>query len=466
MSRLLPLLLGTALLLTGCGSSSDGQGPSQQEGGNDTPSVEAVQARFGSLPLQERMSGTVEARNQVVIYPEIDAPVEAVLAQNGDFVNEGDPLVRLRDDQYREQVKQAEASLEIAQADERSARANLRELRSQLKRTERLAEQDFESQQQLESLRAQVEQAEANVERAEGQVNQAQATLAERRNDLRRTVVRAPITGQVGNRNAQVGQRVGPNTQLYTLGNLDTVRVEVPVSDRMMGRIEPGQSAQITAPALGDSTIQAEVTRVSPFISENSFSAEAEIEVPNPGGALKSGMFVKVDVAYAESQQATLVPLSALYEDPASGTRGVFVAPTLGSEVPVEMPDTYDPDDLPPLTQPTPTTFREVEVLAEGQQLAGVRGIDRDAWVITVGQNLLGTGTNEQVNARVRPMSWSRLMSLQRLQDTDLLQRVLKRQQEMAKRRFGDDTSGADTTQASATVPDSIQSVAARPSPQ
>ena len=454
MARSLLFLFAVALVVGGCGSSDDdAQNPQARRGQADDspPSVEAVQARFGALPLEERMSGTVEARNQVVIYPEISAPVETVIAQNGDYVEEGDPLVRLRDDQYQERVRQAEASLRITRADAKSARANLKELRSQLKRTERLAEQDFSSQQQLESLRAQVEQAEAQVERAEAQVEQAQATLDERQADLRRTVVRAPITGQVGNRNVQVGQRVDANTELYTMGDLDVVRVEVPVSDGMLGQIQEGQTARITAPALGDTTLTATISRVSPFISSGSYSAEAEIEVPNPNGLLKAGMFVQVDVAYAESQQATLIPLSALYEDPNTGRRGVFVAPTLGTEIPVETPDAEEGDDPPPLTQPTPTRFREVEILAEGAQTAGVRGIEPGDWVITVGQNLLSTSTDQRVDARVRPMTWSRLMALQRLQDTDLLRRILERQQEMAERRFGDsDTTQADTTQSSA----------------
>ncbi len=462
MARLI-LLLPAALLFSGCGSSSEDGGERQGRRGGEqsTPAVEAVQARYGSLPLEEQMSGTVEALNQVVISPEIDAPVEAVLAQNGDYVEKGEPLVRLRDDTYRERVRQAEASLQIAKADVKSARANLKELRAQLKRTERLAEQNFESQQQLESLRAQVAQAEAQVEQAKGQVAQAEATLDERQTDLRRTIIRAPISGQVGNRNVQVGQRVGPNTQLYTMGNLDSVRVEVGVTDRMTGRIQPGQTARISIPSASDTVVTAEVTRLSPFISNESYSAEAEIIIPNPGGLFKSGMFVQVDVAYAESQKAALVPLSALYEDPSSGTRGVFVAPTLGTEIPVETPDSYDPEDPPPLTQPTPTRFRDVEIVAEGQQLAGVRGIEPGAWIVTVGQNLLSTSADERVDARVRPLPWSRLMALQRLQDTDLLRDVLERQQRMAEQRFGD-SSGADTTQSSTaeqpTTPDTLRS--------
>ena len=453
MTRSIFLLLPAVLMFAGCGSSSeDGDRRRGRRGGEQsTPSVEAVKARYGSLPLKEEMSGTVEAFNQVTITPEIEAPVEEVMAQNGEYVQKGEPLLRLQDDAYRERARQAEASLRIAKADVKSARADLKELRAQLKRTKRLAKQNFESQQQLEALRAQVSQAEAQVARAEGQMAQAQATLDERQTDLRRTVIRAPIDGQVGNRNAQVGQRVGPNTQLYTMGNLDSVRVSVDVTDRMIGRIQPGQTARISIPSAGDTVVTAEVTRLSPFISNESYSAEAEIEVPNPGGLFKAGMFVRVDVAYAESQQATLVPLSALYEDPSSNTQGIFVAPTLGTEIPIETPDSYNPEDPPPLTQPTPTRFRDVEIVAKGEQLVGVRGVGPETWVVTVGQNLLSTSADERVDARVRPLPWSRLMALQRLQDTDLLRKILKRQQRMAEQRFGSssDTSATDTTQSS-----------------
>lgn len=449
MARLIPLFLGGALLLSGCGTSSDNnsQGPSQ-EAENSTPAVEAVQARDGTLPLEERMSGTVQARNQVAIFSELSEPVVSVEAQTGEYVEEGEPLVRLRRETYEQQVRQAKATVRTARAEAKSAQANLRELQSQLRRTEQLAEQDFESEQQLESLRAQVEQAEAAYEQAQAQVEQAQATLEERETALRRTVVRAPISGYVGQRNAEVGQRVGPDTRLYTLGDLDAVKVTVEVTDRMYGRIQPGQTARIHVPQ-EDTVLTASVTRMSPFLSDATYSAEAEIEVPNEDRLLNPGMFVEVDVAYGESERATIVPLSALYEDPASNTRGVFVAPTLGTEIPVEEPENFDEEDPPPLTPPTPTAFREVEILAEGQQTAGVRGIEPGDWVVTVGQNLLDNDTGERVDARVRPLPWSRLLALQRLQDTDLLNRVLERQQRLAEQRFGNDSTLEDTTQSS-----------------
>jgi hypothetical protein len=97
--------------------------------------------------------------------------------------------------------------------------------------------------------------------------------------------------------------------------------------------------------------------------------------------------------------------------------------------------------------------------VAEGQQTAGIRGVEPGDWVVTVGQNLLSTSADERVEARVRPMPWSRLLALQRLQDTDLLQRILERQQRLAEQRFGgQDTTQADTASA---APDSASATAA-----
>lgn len=396
------------------------------------------------------MSGTVRALNQVAIYPEVSGPIASVNVQTGEYVEAGDPLVRLDDAAYQDRVRQAEAALRIAQADAKSAEADLEEAQAQLRRTEQLAEQQFESEQQLETLRAQVQRTEANAERAQAQVEQARATLNERQTDLRRTVVRAPISGYVGQRNAEVGQRADTGTRLYTMGNLDTVKVLVQVTDRMFGRVRPGQTARIHAK---DTVLTASVTRMSPFLSDESYSAEAEIEIDNDEQLLNPGMFVEVDVAYGESQQATIVPMSALYENPDTGERGIFVAPTLGTEVPIETPETYDPQNPPPLSQPTPTEFRSVDILAEGQQTAGVRGVEPGTWVVTVGQNLLST-TDERIDARVRPMPWSRLIALQRLQDTDLLYRFLDRQREIAQRRFGNqDSTQADSSESSGLQP-------------
>lgn len=448
-SRAASLLFVTvSLFFAACGGSGaedrGGRGGPRGRGGEASiPAVEVVQARMGALPLEERLSGTVRAENQVAIYPEIAAPVLRVAAQDGDYVRAGQPLVYLRDTQYREQLRQAEASLAISEADAARAEADLRELQSRLRRTEELAAKQYQSAQELETLQAQVAGAEAGLRQAQARIELARASVEEQQEALRRTVVRAPISGYVGGRNAEVGMRVDTGTQLFTIGNLDVVRVEVAVPDAMIGRIQPGQTAVIAADGLGGRVLRAEVSRISPFLQAASYSAAAEIDVPNPDGLLRPGMFVTVDVHYGESEQATLVPVSALYEHPATGIVGVYVAATLGTEVPVEVPEAYDPAAPPPLSEPTPMTFRRVNVLARGREAVGIDGVRPGDWVVTVGQNLLSASPEERPPARVRAVPWERIAALQRLQDQDLLRAYMEKQQAIATRRL-DSLSNAE----------------------
>ena len=157
-------------------------------------------------------------------------------------------------------------------------------------------------------------------------------------------------------------------------------------------------------------------------------------------------MFVTVDVLYGESQQATLVPTSALWEDPSTGVLGVVVAQSLGTEIPVEEPESFDEEAPPPLLEATPMVFQSVEVLARGGDAVGILGAAPDTWVVVVGQHLLDGIANERISARARLIPWERISSLQDLQDEDLLRQFMARQQQMSKKTFDAESKSVDST--------------------
>ncbi|MFZ0389299.1 MAG: efflux RND transporter periplasmic adaptor subunit [Calditrichia bacterium] len=387
------------------------------------PAVEAVQARTGALPLTERLTGVVRAVNQVAIYPEVSAVIQQVFVQNGAVVNNRQPLIQLRNKEFQERLNQARASYQIAVAQAKQAEARLKEVNSELQRVKSLAEKELVSETELEMVQTRTISAEADLELANARVEQAKAVMDEREESLSQTMIRAPISGTVGNRNAEVGMLVSNSTRLFTIGQLDSVRVEVVLTDRMLQYIEKGQRTEIFAEGSGGGPLSAPLARISPFLHPVTHSTEAEIDLSNRSRELKPGMFVTVDVFYGESEEATLVPLSALYENPSTGTVGVYISRETLNREPV---GAVNPDQPVNLTDPVPFEFKEVEVVAKGCMEAGVRDIEPGNWVVTLGQELLGAGSGV---ARVRPVKWNWVEQLQKLQRQDLLEEIMQRQQ-------------------------------------
>jgi HlyD family secretion protein len=138
-------------------------------------------------------------------------------------------------------------------------------------------------------------------------------------------------------------------------------------------------------------------------------------------------MSVKVDVVHGESSRGTLVPLSALYEDPQSGQISLFVVSNMSSAS----------DE-----QPRPVTQRAIEVVARGAGTAAVTGVKEGEWVVSIGQHLLA---REQARtARVRPTTWERVLQLQGLQREDLLAGYLEKQQTIARTQGAEPPTSAE----------------------
>lgn len=423
------LLISLILLAGACSNTFTQEASGDFSGAEEgqIPVVEAVQARFGSLPLSERLNGTVIAENQVVLYPELSAKIARVMVRDGNYVERGDPLVYLEDRQYREQLQQAEATYRVNQAALKQAQARYQELEAQYKRTQMLAEEGLSSQLELDTLEAQMSAAEASIELARAQIQQAQSAIQESKEVLSRMVIRAPITGTVGQRNAEVGMQVNTSTQLFTIGNLKELKVQVVLTENMLQNVSTGQSARVHVRAQSQQpvTVEGRVARISPFLDPVTRSTEAEIELSTFDSRLRPGMYVPVDILYGESRQATLVPTSSVYANPNTGEEGVYVAPELASEAP---PRSNDSDSLSSTSPPTEIQFRPVQVLAEGRMEVGIVGVEPGTWVVTVGQNLLTGGVKK---ARVRTTTWEHIQTLQGLQRQDLLEQVLGEQGEV-----------------------------------
>jgi RND family efflux transporter MFP subunit len=418
-----------AILLSGFTACSGDEGSNSNQQQNQSgviPSVEAVQARFGSLPLVERFSGNVRSENQVALYPEISGVVQEVYVQNGDFVEQGEPIVKLNTGILEKQLQQAEADLKISNAQLKQAQAQLNEIQSEYRRVKQLEEKDLSSQAEVDQIEGQLLSAEADVELAEAQRDQSASLVEQRREELSKAIIKAPISGTVGQRNAEIGMQANTSTQLFLIGDLSKLKVEIVLTEEMLNQINVGQTARVFVNNNEGKqiAIDAKISRISPFLNEVTRSTEAEIDVNNEQGLLRPGMFVPVDILFGESEQATLIPVSALYTNTQTGESGVFLASSLGSEIePVSDSSSNNSSRPAAMSAPTPVEFVPINVIAQGRMELGVTGIESGQWVVTIGQDLLAEGREQ---ARVRSMGWERIYELQNLQREDLLEQIMQ----------------------------------------
>ena len=234
MPTIVGKIAGTAVavILSACYSESGEQGDEEEP---IIPVVEAVQTRTGALPLAERLAGSVVARNQTEIYAEVSARIMEVLASDGDRVEAGDQLVRLRATEFEEQLQQAEAGLRVADARVKQAEANNTRAQAALRRMATIVERNLGSAAQLETAQAEALSAQAELLLMQAERQQAASLVAERRGALDETAIRAPITGIVGGRNAEIGQLATTSTPLFVIGDPGSMRVTVTLPNACSG---------------------------------------------------------------------------------------------------------------------------------------------------------------------------------------------------------------------------------------
>ena len=180
--------------------------------------VSTITAEEREYNLPEKYVAHAEAVQEVELLPQVDGYIKEIRFKEGDIVKAGDILYVLDGERYQAIVNQRKADLEAAQ--------------SEARRTERywqrMQNADSRGVTQLER-----DNAEAGAESAKAAVLQAKANLVVAQYDLKKTLVTAPISGQIGKTAVHVGDYVSPNKgSLARIVQVDPIRVSFPLTDR------------------------------------------------------------------------------------------------------------------------------------------------------------------------------------------------------------------------------------------
>src|SRR5919202_4536940 len=232
-----------------------------------------------SVDVAFRVSGVVEEVTQVR-----GADGRTRNLQDGDPVRRGDVLARLRPDEFRDQVSDAQAALQQAQADFERA--------SQLYENRSVSKADYDA--------AYARYTASRVRLSQAELSQRDATL------------RSPSDGVILKRAVEVGSLAGPSAPAFTVADTRVVKVVFGVPDVIVTGLRPGGRLKIQAEAIPGATLEGRITRISPSADPNSRVFEVEAALPNRDGRLKVGMLATLRLGDRGPDRTPFVPLAAI----------------------------------------------------------------------------------------------------------------------------------------------------------
>lgn len=216
------------------------------------------------------------------------------------------------------QVRQAEAALMIArkQADSQTWESDIAMAAAQVEQ----ARAGHATAQSLVDAAAW----EAEITGARAAETQADAALALARKRLADAFIKAPIAGIVARRNIDPGDMANPAGPLLDIVQMDTVQATVRVLEADLADIRVGGPARVLLRTL-ELPVDASITRISPTVDRVARTAEIHVEMRNPGGAARPGMFARVLLPTHVRPNAVLLPRDAVVEDAQAGRAHVYV---------------------------------------------------------------------------------------------------------------------------------------------
>ena len=263
--------------------SADGEELKVEE---DALPVAALPLARGPIESVLRYSSNLEAERSVAVLAEASRRVTELNVEEGRWVEKGQVLIRLQDEEQKNALAKAQSQYE----------RSLREYQRQ----ERLFKQDLISEQAFSEATYSKEQLEIEVADAQRELDYA--------------TVRAPISGTVTARNVNIGNQVQVGQELFQIVDFQSLVARVFVPEKELKRLAPGQAARLDAQAVGIVDRAARILRIAPTVDSRSGTVKVTLAIPDKA-SLRPGMFVEIDLVAETDPNALLVPKRALVYD-------------------------------------------------------------------------------------------------------------------------------------------------------
>lgn len=235
---------------------------------NSDIEVETAFTKYASITQKVSASGNIQPEVEVIIRPDVSGEIIELAVQEGDFVREGDLLVRIKPDIYQARIDNLNAALLTQKARMEQTRAALIQAEATYIRDKELFEKELISELQFIQSTSNWESQKASLKAAEYQIESAQAQLRQAQEELEQTVIRAPQNGTVTGLTVEAGERVLGNaqmagTEMMRVSLLDRMEVEVDVNENDIVNVSLSDTARIEVDAYPNRLFNGVVTEIA-----------------------------------------------------------------------------------------------------------------------------------------------------------------------------------------------------------
>ena len=287
-------------------------------------------------PITETVpaNGRIQPVTEVKISPDVSGEIVELNCEEGDRVNAGDLLIKIKQDLYISAVEQAEASLNSVKAQYLQQKAQLIQIEAAHERNKSLFEQKAISQQELETSTSQYQVAVEQLNAAKYNIKSAEAALKEARENLVKTTIYAPMSGIISDLAVENGERVvGTSqmacTEMLRIADREKMEVLVDVNENDIIRLSQSDTADIEVDAYPNRKFKGVVTHIANSANSTGTTVSAdqvtnfEVKVkilPESYGDLleknpipfRPGMSASVSIITDYRADAIVIPIQAI----------------------------------------------------------------------------------------------------------------------------------------------------------
>jgi RND family efflux transporter MFP subunit len=287
------------------------------------PTVTTVHPKLQNNYASLTLPATVSAWEETPIYAQVAGYMDRMRVDIGSRVRKGDVMAHIAVPELQQSLADARARLEQAQASELQAEQSyhLKQLSYQRLAQVRKSDPDFVAQQDLDTASTESQVARGALQLAKASVNSAMAQIGRLEALVQYSTIRAPFSGVVTQRSVNPGDLIQNSSSsntgalpLFTVSRTDVVRVFLAVPEREVSFVDRGAPVTMQFDALPGRVFSGTITRFAGALDPQSRTMRVEVDLPNPKGVLKAGMFGSATVRLHALAGSVVLPSAALHQ--------------------------------------------------------------------------------------------------------------------------------------------------------